>query len=255
MNRKGGDGMWKCPVCDRENEHLLCESCGFDGSCDYESYPTLQRLMGTAESVSGRKTKRKPVLVCPKCGGTHILTRQKDQTHICLLCNHSFSEDPQKQLGTDGITDGEIASEASGKARYYPGLEKVVFWLGWLYILLHLYHWWFGNPARMGLMQFLLHHGLILIALIMQLRLRRKGFAGLKPNVLFLFLLAPFLYLPVIAIIAFVLLVGMAMVVIAMLVGLLSFRSAFASLTLGVIYHLLWNVGVAGAAGKGSKKS
>ena len=32
--------MWKCPVCDRENDAMVCPTCGYDKTCDYEQYPT-----------------------------------------------------------------------------------------------------------------------------------------------------------------------------------------------------------------------
>ena len=44
--------MWKCPVCDKENTAAtVCPTCGFDGSCDYEHYPT-------AFAVAGAKSTR-----------------------------------------------------------------------------------------------------------------------------------------------------------------------------------------------------
>ena len=33
--------MWKCPVCDKEdNAATVCPTCGYDRTCDYEQYPT-----------------------------------------------------------------------------------------------------------------------------------------------------------------------------------------------------------------------
>lgn len=33
--------MWKCPVCDKENNAAtVCPTCGYDRTCDYEQYPT-----------------------------------------------------------------------------------------------------------------------------------------------------------------------------------------------------------------------
>ena len=44
--------MWKCPVCETEyDEVTVCPKCGFDGSCDYEEYPT-------AFAVAGAKSTR-----------------------------------------------------------------------------------------------------------------------------------------------------------------------------------------------------
>lgn len=244
--------MWKCPVCERENEQLLCDNCGFDGSCDYESYPTLKPINGTVDSVSARQKKLRPVIACPQCGGTNIHTRHKDRVHICLLCGYSFSDDPEEQTQT---ADNTNIANTAGKERIYPRLEKAVFWLGWLYILLHLRYVWFGNSGVQGILPLVLHHGLIIIAFTMQLRVRRKGFAGLNPNTLFLLLLAPFLYIPILTLLAVVLLVGMAVVVIAMLVGLKTFNLGFLVLFLGAVYHLTWNMGVTAADGKRTKQS
>lgn len=180
--------MWKCPVCDRENEQPRCEHCGFDGSCDYEKYPTLGILSGTVASAAGRR---------------------------------AALEEP----GTE--------------ERAFPGLEKVVYWLGWIYIPFHAVY-----LMQAELLPALLHGALILLALSMQHRLRKKGFTGQKTNTLFVFAMIPFVYVPFLAVAAFVLLGGTVIVALAMLVGLKTFQLGFIVLVLGILYHLLWNVGV-----------
>ena len=39
--------MWKCPVCDKENNaEMVCPTCGYDRTCDYEQYPTVFAVAG-----------------------------------------------------------------------------------------------------------------------------------------------------------------------------------------------------------------
>lgn len=45
--------------CAKENNNLLCAQCGFDGSCDYETYPSLGRFSGSVDSVSRRTAARR----------------------------------------------------------------------------------------------------------------------------------------------------------------------------------------------------
>ena len=47
--------MSKCPVCEKENTGFQCQTCGFDGSRNYEQYPTFGKMVGTSESVSARR--------------------------------------------------------------------------------------------------------------------------------------------------------------------------------------------------------
>ena len=48
--------MWKCPVCDQENNAATaCPTCGFDGSCDYEHYPTPFAVAGAKSTRALRR--------------------------------------------------------------------------------------------------------------------------------------------------------------------------------------------------------
>lgn len=50
--------MYTCPVCDTKSDTLVCPSCGFDSSCDYENHPTLQQLSVLPDAVSRRREHR-----------------------------------------------------------------------------------------------------------------------------------------------------------------------------------------------------
>ena len=48
--------MWKCPVCETEYDALTaCPKCGFDGSCDYEHYPTVFAVAGAKSTRALRR--------------------------------------------------------------------------------------------------------------------------------------------------------------------------------------------------------
>ena len=48
--------MWKCPVCKTEYGALTaCPRCGFDGSCDYEHYPTPFAVAGAKSTRALRR--------------------------------------------------------------------------------------------------------------------------------------------------------------------------------------------------------
>ena len=48
--------MWKCPVCETEYGVLTaCPRCGFDGSCDYEHYPTPFAVAGAKSTRALRR--------------------------------------------------------------------------------------------------------------------------------------------------------------------------------------------------------
>ena len=48
--------MWKCPVCETEYDDVtVCPKCGFDGSCDYEEYPTVFAVTGAKSTRALRR--------------------------------------------------------------------------------------------------------------------------------------------------------------------------------------------------------
>ena len=50
--------MFTCPVCTNKSESLVCPECHFDGSMDFEHYPTLQKLKTSPEAISSLRAKR-----------------------------------------------------------------------------------------------------------------------------------------------------------------------------------------------------
>lgn len=65
--------MWICPVCETNNDTLSCTGCGFDGSCNYDDYPTLGRLLQATDTIRRRREKleeeQKQLVHCPVCKG------------------------------------------------------------------------------------------------------------------------------------------------------------------------------------------
>lgn len=50
--------MERCPVCHTQNEALLCEKCGFDGSLNWEKLPTLAPIPEASAAVSQLRKDR-----------------------------------------------------------------------------------------------------------------------------------------------------------------------------------------------------
>lgn len=87
--------MPKCPVCEKETTGLLCRSCGFDGSRDYERYPSFGKIPEKTDSVRTRKAalaeKEKNTLRCPNCGGTSVSVDVESLQCTCSSCGHQFA--------------------------------------------------------------------------------------------------------------------------------------------------------------------
>jgi hypothetical protein len=107
-----------CSVCGKENDTMLCAQCGFDGSCDYEKYPSLARPVKRPAPVSryravqkensaeklinilqanvgqrnaAQKANDSAILRCAKCGGIQFSVDVKTGELLCSACGHRFS--------------------------------------------------------------------------------------------------------------------------------------------------------------------
>ena len=91
--------MYQCPVCEQNNDTLLCAGCGFDISCDLERYPTLVKPATLPRSILGRKQLReeenKKMLHCPQCNTTQFRFHLEEGAFLCAQCGHGL---PLEQL-------------------------------------------------------------------------------------------------------------------------------------------------------------
>lgn len=84
--------MRKCPLCSGTMTNGICHGCGYDMSCDYESYLTLCKISDAQKSLAERKRALKAThsnyLSCPNCGGDAFSITLETKSVICLRCNH-----------------------------------------------------------------------------------------------------------------------------------------------------------------------
>ena len=89
--------MWKCPICDQENNAAtVCPTCGYDRTCDYERYPTAFAV-----------TTATP---------THILRRQWQAKQGSAV----NGGDRQAAQGCQGYVDGRWLEKATGQVTLSP---------------------------------------------------------------------------------------------------------------------------------------
>ena len=120
--------MLRCPVCEKEQiQGSICDGCGFDTSCDYESHRTLySTLPKQAEPISVRAAKwmrqRKQmitlapgVLVCPKCGRGNFSFLINEMQYICADCGWKKPVVPPKN---------ESVSESDPSAKHETAVAQ-----------------------------------------------------------------------------------------------------------------------------------
>ena len=93
--------MWKCPVCDQENNATVCPNCGYDRTCDYERYPTAFAV-----------TTATP---------THILRRQWREMQSSLA---ESAPQPARQAETQPVTVFLTLAEAAAGCRKTVSLRS-----------------------------------------------------------------------------------------------------------------------------------
>ena len=87
--------MRKCLVCGKVNENYICTKCGFDGSRNYEAFPTFGPVNG--DSVSGRKAAyqaRQSNLHRCVCGSTQFNLDQTTLQPVCAQCGRKYQTQP-----------------------------------------------------------------------------------------------------------------------------------------------------------------
>ena len=94
--------MWKCPVCDQENNAAtVCPACGSDRTCDYEQYPTAFAV-----------TAAKP---------THTLRREWREMQSSLA---ESAPQPARQAETQPVTVFLTLAEAAAGCRKTVSLRS-----------------------------------------------------------------------------------------------------------------------------------
>ena len=154
--------MWKCPVCEKENSMLLCESCGFDGSCDFERYPSLGRFAGTMDSVASRKAQ--------------VLELQTKP--VQLNVNDYIPGSPV----VEQIKKEQNKPEANPQKRIRRKSEKLVFTLGLIVLPVWIYLVWLFMDQGMPTVPLITSICGLVSNLGIQFHLLKYGFVKHRPK-------------------------------------------------------------------------
>lgn len=127
--------MWNCPICKRPSQGMQCCDCGFDGSLDYERYPSLGNLShGVKTTACLRvlwKEKQDNMTICPVCGGWRFYLSKTKTFAICTECGKklaiqqpmALTEPEKKQQADEKFT---CSSKTLASLLKQPGIEYTV---------------------------------------------------------------------------------------------------------------------------------
>lgn len=117
--------MRNCPVCQTETSTMVC-TCGFDGSRDYEAYPTFGRLPAGLPSIAGltepeeEPRPRKAIVKCPECG-LEATIYENDYLPTCSKCE-GIPLNPADQLWAQRLSFNSALREKG------PGADLRLFY-------------------------------------------------------------------------------------------------------------------------------
>lgn len=165
--------MRRCPVCEEENNTLLCLHCGFDGSCDYESYPTLGTVPWQSRSRAGyHKALEKQETDSPSgissAGRDAIENIKKKQEELAKKRQEELAKKQQEEQAK------------KEKEEQFKKLEKLLLWLGWASLVAIPCMLIFEVSPVSKLFYFLM--ALEPVTLLVQLHLRRHGLTRIFRN-------------------------------------------------------------------------
>ena len=132
--------MWKCPVCEEISNTMLCENCGFDGSRDYEHYPSFAPVGAAAKAISEQREiwnrQFADNLRCGSCGERRFVIGLSNGAIRCFNCGTEIgydqiaalmiarkqSHDPAPQIPAEGCA--VVATGNNGRGQCNVGTWK-----------------------------------------------------------------------------------------------------------------------------------
>ena len=183
---------YRCPVCETESCTLVCPSCGFDSSCDYETYPSLSQLNNAPNSIARRRsrlqTQDQRILRCPACGKTEgFAVDLQDRMLCCKNCSHRFPLDPalsepnphwDSPKVPEQPNKSESATHSVPQKRIRSKAETFTLYLGWIYIPFQTIYLLLQPDAFLfddDPVLVAIRYWLIIVTILMQIRVWKKG--------------------------------------------------------------------------------